>query len=201
MAAERCLLAAALLLAVALAGAGPVAAPQPTDTVGSSGAGSEQDKNGRQAAAGSGADDAGTGSSDTQTQLGTGQAQTDQAEAKFYDLNGTTRVFFNYGVTLTALIYGLMGVSYFYGPYSKEALAARRRAEQRIQHLKLKLGKDDVGEVDYGYFTEEAAAGDGGYAGEDYGYDRVGEGAPPPASWTDDGRYPAGDGPQRSWRR
>ena len=76
--------------------------------------------------------------------------------------------FFRYGAALTGLIYGLMGVGYFYGPYSREAFLAQQRAEMRKKYLEQLMGTtESPAEHDYGHYTaEEASAVSSGLFGE-----------------------------------
>lgn len=90
------------------------------------------------------------------------------------------RVFFNYGAALTLLTYLTMGVGYFYGPYSVDALLAEKRQNHRINYLLTRLNATedllkDQEELDYGYYVGEEIESlkyddNGGYGGyEGYG--------------------------------
>ena len=61
-----------------------------------------------------------------------------------------------------------MGVSYFYGPYSREAFLAQQRAELRKKYLERLVGTTEAPvEVDYGHYAaEEASSHSGGLFGE-----------------------------------
>ncbi|XP_037075429.1 uncharacterized protein LOC119096632 [Pollicipes pollicipes] len=74
----------------------------------------------------------------------------------------TSFIFFNYGAALSLLVYLTMGVGYFYGPYSVDALLASRRRDQRLHFLKHKLNQTEeqlaaAAEDDYGLFVGEEA--------------------------------------------
>ena len=76
-----------------------------------------------------------------------------------------------YGAALTGLVYGLMGVSYIYGPYSREAYLAQQRPEMRKKYLERLVSTTEAPqEEDYGYYTaEEAHAVSGGGGGGLFG--------------------------------
>ncbi|XP_043225325.1 uncharacterized protein LOC122383215 [Amphibalanus amphitrite] len=162
MGAERRLLVAAAL--IALVSAGPLVGTPPA---------AEQDRSvthAEPAGAKTAADQPGaaTGSEDgTETATGRPAAGGD-TQSKIYDGNSSAEAFFTYGAALTGLIYGLMGVSYLYGPYSKEAFLAEQRAELRKKYLERLVGTTEATlEQDYGHYAaEEAAASSGGLFGE-----------------------------------
>ena len=61
-----------------------------------------------------------------------------------------------------------MGVSYFYGPYSREAVLAQQRVEMRKKYLEQLVGTTEAPqEYDYGHYAaEEANSHSSGLFGE-----------------------------------